>query len=176
MKEVILKSDIAKVIRAEIKILREKWLPDEMYRGGALDALQGIYNKLIYRTSLDLKGGEKMAIASKKEVLELYTRIIRGETVDGVTLQAAKALARHYGIDSPGNDPADNSDAVVIVDHIAPWNCEILFDKAVSAVEDGAANYGGADHEALTHYLNGVRDLSEIFKNFLKNYPDEPED
>ena len=119
MKEVLLKSDVAKVIRAEIKILQEKWLPDEMYRGGAFDALMSVYNKLIYGTKSDLKstvkGADKMAIASKEEVLELYTRIIRGESVDGVTLQAAKALARYYGLDSPVSEGVRD---VVIIDNV----------------------------------------------------------
>ncbi len=59
-----------------------------------------------------------MSIASKEEVLELYTRVIRGEEVDNATIQAAKALARHYGIDAPGNDPDYDSGTVIIIDDI----------------------------------------------------------
>lgn len=73
-----------------------------------------------------------MAIASKEEVLELYTRVIRGEEVDSATIQAAKALARHYGIDAPGNDPDYDGGTVIIVDDIPDTAIKSVAENAVS--------------------------------------------
>ena len=58
MKEVILKSDLEKVIREELDFWNAQWLPSELYRGGAREALNRLYTRLIY-THSDLKGGEK---------------------------------------------------------------------------------------------------------------------
>ena len=69
-----------------------------------------------------------MAMASKEEVLDLYTRIIRGEEVPPATLQAAKAMARHYGIDTPSDEPQGGD--VIIVDDIDLAVCRELFEKA----------------------------------------------
>ena len=79
-----------------------------------------------------------MAIASKEEVLELYTRVIRGEEVDNATIQAAKALARHYGIDAPGNDPDYDSGTVIIIDDIPDTPPKATPEEAQEAVKEAA--------------------------------------
>ena len=58
MKEVILKSDLEKIISSQMNFWREQYLASEIYRGGALDALQRLYETLIYNTHSDLKGGD----------------------------------------------------------------------------------------------------------------------
>ena len=66
MKEVILKSDLEKVICDEMNFWREHYLASEIYRGGALDALQRLYEILIYDLHSDLKGGENHGKNGKK--------------------------------------------------------------------------------------------------------------
>lgn len=58
MKEVVLKSDLEKIISDEMNFWRKQYLASEIYRGGAVDALQRLYAILIYNTHSDLKGGE----------------------------------------------------------------------------------------------------------------------
>ncbi len=58
MKEVILKSDLQKIITSQMNFWREQYLASEIYRGGAIDALQLLYDNLIYNTHSDLKGGD----------------------------------------------------------------------------------------------------------------------
>ena len=66
MKEVILKSDLEKIISSQMNFWREQYLASEIYRGGAVDALQLLYNVLIYDTHSDLKGGENHVKNGKK--------------------------------------------------------------------------------------------------------------
>ena len=58
MKEVILKSDLEKAIMDELKWWHNQWLPSDLYRGGAEEALNRLYRKLIFGTHSDLKGGD----------------------------------------------------------------------------------------------------------------------
>ena len=110
-----------------------------------------------------------MAMASKEEVLDLYTRIIRGEEVDSVTLQAAKALARHYGIDTPSDEPQCGD--VIIVDDIgrsSKLRDERILQKAVKTALEGADDYAGGDSVKFSAYCDGVNALHSIYAAALK--------
>lgn len=56
-KEVMLKSDIEEYLKEQIKYYQEAWLPSEMYRVGALEALRAAYMAIHYKHGLK-KGSE----------------------------------------------------------------------------------------------------------------------
>ncbi|MBQ2663794.1 MAG: hypothetical protein IJG16_06565 [Clostridia bacterium] len=113
-------------------------------------------------------------MASKEEVLDLYTRIIRGQEVDPVTLQAAKALGRHYGIDTPSDEPQGGD--VIIVDDIDLSVCRQLAGDALStALSNENKIFFEDDRPGLkAAYSTGVKAMYSQFMELLseaEKYP-----
>lgn len=60
-----------------------------------------------------------MAIADKKEILEFFTMVMRGENPEGVTantFKAAELMGKYYGLFKGPSDDEQGGDVIIVDD------------------------------------------------------------